>query len=88
MSPLQNIWHGNRFPFDESNDWWFSSGTKPSKPVDWAHSAARGVVVSLQERAGIKHELETQNIDEETRKEIVYEIANIIRAASKKGGAK
>lgn len=81
-TPKQQIRHGNEFPFDETDAWWDTDGKKPTKPKDWAHAAARGVITSLQDRRGIKHELDQSNIDEETRKEIVEEIASIIRAGS------
>lgn len=80
-SAKSDISHGNRFPFDASNDWWHSSGGKPPKPADWAHAAARGIIKNLQGRQGIKHELQEQKIDEETRKEIVETLAEIIRTA-------
>ena len=82
MTPKQLIKHGNEFPFDETDAWWDEDGEKPAKPKDWAHAAARGIIASLQDRVGIKHELEHSNIDEETRKEIIAEIAAIIRAGS------
>lgn len=82
MSPKRQIKHGNEFPFDESDAWWNDSGKKPSKPKDWAHSAARGIIAGLQDRQGIKHQLTTE-IDEDTRREIVEEIAGTIRAAAK-----
>lgn len=81
MSARSHIKHGNEFPFDASDAWWNDSGEKPPKPGDWSQSAARGVIASLQDRGGIKHELCQQNIDEETRREIVEEIASIIRYA-------
>jgi hypothetical protein len=76
-----DIKHGDRYPFDASNDWWHSSGGKPPKPVDWMHAAARGIIANLQDRQGIKHELEVQKIDEETRRELVASLAEIIRVA-------
>jgi hypothetical protein len=87
MSPREQIRHGNRFPFDAPDAWWEDSGhgSKPKtpKPKDWAHAAARGIIANLQDRGGIKHELEIQVIDEDTRKEIVEEMAAVIRAASR-----
>jgi len=82
MTPEKHIKHGNEFPFDESQEWWNDSGRKASKPKDRAHSGARGIVAALQARQGIKHELSQQKIDEETRREIVDELAAIIREAS------
>jgi hypothetical protein len=84
MTPLKQIKHGNAYPFDERDAWWNSDNEpqKPSKPKDWAHAAARGIIAGLQDRQGIKHQLTTE-IDEDTRREIVEEIASIIRAAAK-----
>ena len=78
MSPKQTIIHGNRFPFDASDAWW-SSRDKPCPPENWAHSAARGVIVDLENRQGVKHAL--AGIDEITRKEIVRDLARIILTA-------
>jgi hypothetical protein len=82
MTPKRQIKHGNELPFDESDYWWADVGTKPKRPTDWAHSAARGIIAALKDRQGIKHELEHYRIDEDTRREIVEEIAAIIRAAA------
>lgn len=72
MSAKQKLKHGNEFPFDSPDRW--------RAPKDWAHSAARGVIAELLTQVGIGHELE--NIDEETRKEIVAALSEIIREAS------
>lgn len=50
------------------------------KPKDWAEAAAVGIMWDLNDRGGIKHELE--NIDEEIRVEIIEHMAKIIRAAA------
>jgi hypothetical protein len=83
MTPKQHIKHGNDYPFDAPEKWWLeeSQSTPPPKPKDWAHAAARGIIASLQDRKGIKHELTTE-IDDETRVEIVAEIAAIIRSGA------
>jgi len=81
MTPQLRISVGNRWPFDGSDKWWANSNLPAAAPKDWAHSAARGIIEALQDRSGIKHELREQNIEEETRREIVEEIAEIIRAA-------
>lgn len=39
------------------------------------------MIKNLQGRQGIKHELQEQKIDEETRREIVETLAEIIRTA-------
>ncbi len=73
------IWHGNRFPFDAPDDWWNGGGANPPTPVDWAHSAARGVLADLQDRRTIKRGFE--GIDEDTRAEIIGSLSDIIRSA-------
>lgn len=60
---------GNAYPYDED---------RPC--VDWAHSAARGVLADLSDRSGIKWEL--ANVDDEVRNDIVDAVAAIIRAAA------
>ena len=74
---------GSDFPYDAPDSWWDSSATSvtpvPPPPTDWAHRAARGVIADLQDRRGIKQEF--NDIDEETRKEIVESLAAIIRSA-------
>ena len=83
-APKREIKHGNAYPFDAPDAFWNDDGSKPPPPKDWAHSAARGIISALQDRRGIKHELDEHNIDEETRVEIVSEIASIIRASAPK----
>lgn len=77
MTIKQTIKHGNRYPFDASDEWWEGDGDKPPKPASKYHAVARAVIADLQDRRGIKHELD--NIDEETRVEIIDTLANIIR---------
>lgn len=81
MSPQEHINLGNRYPFEETDHWWHASEGDPLDPQDWANSAARGIISSLQERKGIKKELDVHNIGEKTRKEIIAEIAAIIRTS-------
>lgn len=71
---------GARFPYDASDDWMESPGLPPA-PEDWAHAAARGIVADMMDRRGIKWGFE--EVDEETRIEIVERIAAIIRMAHK-----
>lgn len=73
--------HGAELPYDASDKWWASDGMPAPKADDWAHAAARGVLADLEDRRGIKWELE--KVDEETRVEIIQSIAAIIRLASK-----
>jgi hypothetical protein len=88
MSAKSDIKFGNRYPFDAPDEWWNpmpDNRPNPPAPIDWAHSAARGIIANLQDRRGIKHELDTHNIDENTRKEIVMDLADIIRTAYSAG---
>lgn len=87
MSPKQAIIHGNEYPYDETDAWWSSEDrTPPSLPEDWAHSAARGIIANLEGRAGVR--LALVHIDEAIRKEIVGDIARIIRNAHENPPAK
>ena len=66
---------GTKYPFDASDN------GRPRKPRDWAVVAARGVIANLMDRRGIKWAF--QDIDHDTRKEIVDSLAEIIRLAAK-----
>jgi hypothetical protein len=77
MMARLSIDKGNEYPFDAPDSWW--DARSPTPPNDWAHSAARGILIDLQDRGGIKHAL--YELDEEVRAEIVSAIANIIREA-------
>ncbi|WP_186058674.1 hypothetical protein [Burkholderia gladioli] len=70
-----------KWPFDASDAWWNDDSRYVAPPaVDSAHAAARAIIRDLSDRGGIKRGFE--NIDEETRVEIVAKLAAIIRAAS------
>ncbi|KGC15247.1 hypothetical protein DM48_350 [Burkholderia gladioli] len=70
-----------KWPFDASDAWWNDDSRYVALPaVDSAHAAARAIIRDLSDRGGIKRGFE--NIDEETRGEIVAKLAAIIRAAS------
>ena len=58
---------GSKFPFNG----------RPA--TDWAESAAQGILADLCDRRGIRQALE--DIDTETREEIVGTMADIIRTA-------
>lgn len=68
-----------RFPYDAPDKWWNSDGENPPVATDWAHLAARAVIINLQDRRGIKRGFE--DIDEDVRREIVESLAEIIRLA-------
>lgn len=77
--------HGAAFPYDGGVYFWGDKTLTPPPAVDWAHAAARGVIASLLGRPGIKHALEDENIDHETRAVIVRNLTAIIRHASEIG---
>jgi hypothetical protein len=78
----RDIKFGNQYPYDAPDSWRSNDiDQKAPPPVDWAHSAARGILSNLNDRRGIKQEL--RQIDESTRKEIVESVAEIIREAEK-----
>ncbi|RMT37171.1 hypothetical protein ALP50_200248 [Pseudomonas syringae pv. spinaceae] len=71
MSAKSSLEMGAEFPYDDSDT--------PSPAVDWAHAAARGVLADLGDRRGVGQELE--QVDDETRVELVQAVAEIIRLA-------
>jgi len=79
VTPAQRIEHGNRFPYDATDEWWNGDAKNPPTPRDAAHSAARGVIAELEDRRGIKNGF--SGVDEEIRAEIVSALAEIIRVA-------
>lgn len=72
MSAKSKLEMGEQFPYDDN-------GESPSPATDWAHSAARGVLADLEGRRGVGQELE--QVDNETRVELVQALAGIIRLA-------
>ena len=54
-------------------------GAIPPPAIDWAHTAARGVLADLCDRRGVKWELE--KIDHDVRAELTQSLACIIRQA-------
>ena len=77
----RNLDHGAAHPYDGGADFWEDRTPTPPPATDWAHAAARGVLAELMDLRGIKWALEDENIDHETRAEIVQSLAEIIRAA-------
>lgn len=82
MKPDRSLKHGASFPYDASDEWWYEeseASTPPPAATDWAHAAARGIVANLKDRRGIKDGF--NRVDEDVRREIVEDIATIIRLA-------
>jgi hypothetical protein len=73
--------YGAKHPYDGGADYWEDLAPTPPPATDWAHAAARGVLADLLDRRGIKWALDDEQIDHETRAEIVQSIAAIIRMA-------
>lgn len=68
--------------FDPNDPWWEDENhvsPDPSPAKDWAHRAARGIVNDLLDRRDIKFGF--HGVVEETRREIVETMAEIIRVA-------
>lgn len=74
MTAQNDLDSGRKYPYDQPDD---DESATPA--ADWAHAAARGILSNLKGRGGIGNELE--QLDEELRKEIVDEAAEIIRLA-------
>jgi hypothetical protein len=78
--------HGAKYPYDGGSAFCIDECPNPPPATDWAHAAARGVLADLLDRRGIKWAFEDEEIDHDTRKEIVESLAEIIRlAAAAKG---
>lgn len=83
-SPDFYLSFGDRFPYDAGEDFWrgssSSDGSSPP-PIDWAHRAARGIMADLDDRKGISESF--QEVDHETRADLVRSLAEIIRTAAR-----
>jgi hypothetical protein len=84
--PAFSLEHGNKFPYDAPDGWWDGPDASPPPATDWAHAAARGILGDLTDRHTIKWSFD--NIDEETRAEIVQSLAAIIRLAALSGAVR
>lgn len=62
-----DIEYGNKYPYASIES------------MDWSHQAARGIISNLMDRRGVKRGFE--NIDEDVKREIVNNMATIIRTA-------
>ena len=75
---------GAEWPYDAPDAWRDADAPGSPPPArDWAHAAARGILASLEDRRGIKHELD--DVDEDVRAEMVETFAGVIRAAARAG---
>lgn len=74
-----NLDFGAKFPYDAPDKWddTILSLVDLLPPKDWAHRAARGIISDLMDRRDIKFGF--HGVDEETRREIVETMAEIIR---------
>ena len=76
---------GGYYPFDAPTEWWDQTTINNSlenpapEPVDWAHSAARGVIDYVRSCRSIEHQ------DDQTRILIAADLADIIRLAAADG---
>lgn len=77
----RDLQQGSLRPYDAPDAWWQAPGVRPAlAPVDWAHTAARGILYDLSDRAGIKHAF--HHVDESVRADIVRDLADIIRESA------
>ena len=81
--PRRDLEAGERHPYDASDEWNHSIDRPPLPAKDWAHAAARGIVVDLCDRGKIKHGFE--NIDEDVRIDIIEKMTAIILLAHSNG---
>lgn len=75
----ETLEHGDKYPYDAIYDEEWDKSVAPEG--DWAVRAARGVIVELVGRNGLDDVL--QNIDTDTKAEIIQAMAGIIREAIK-----
>jgi len=81
MTAKQLLSHGDKYPYDAPDIWRDQLNPEPIPAEDWAHRAARGVLVDLTDRRGIKNGFD--DVDEDVRKDIVNSLASIIREAER-----
>lgn len=72
---------GKEFPYDFTYAEWELRKNSPPEDVDWALDAARGVLADLTDRRGIKQGF--CGVDDDIKKEIVRDLADIIRLAQR-----
>jgi len=83
---IDTLAHGQEFPYDATDEWLESTDDEPfGANAPWNVRAARGVIADLQDRRTIKWGFD--EVDEETRAEIVESLAAIILAAQTEKGA-
>ena len=83
---IDTLAHGQAFPYDATDKWLESIDDEPfGVNAPWNVRAARGVIADLQDRRTIKWGFE--EVDEETRAEMVESLAAIILAAHTEKGA-
>ena len=71
----------DKYPYDVPDGWADDPNRQPAAYEDWAHRAANGAVQSLQCRQGFDDVF--HGIEEDTRVEIVSELAEVIRTAKR-----
>lgn len=82
----QRLKMGQEYPFDGTDEWWQQNQDAdpkteaPADKLDWAVRAARGVIADLCDRRAIKNGFD--DIEADTRREIVETMAAIIRFAA------
>ena len=73
---------GDKYPYDVPDGWADDPNHQPVAHEDWAHRAANGAIQSLQCRQGFDDVF--HDIEEDTRVEIVSELAEVIRLANRR----
>jgi hypothetical protein len=74
MNAAQYLAEADKYPYE------LTPGDNPTPP-DWAHRASRGCLTELCDRKGLGNILD--EIDYDTRKDIIAALADIIREARK-----
>jgi hypothetical protein len=79
QSALNSLKQGADYPWDAGDQFEDDVEILPTLAQDWAHYAARGILADLTDRRGIKNGF--NNIDEQTRGDIVTKLRQIILVA-------
>ncbi len=90
----QSLTSSGYYPYDAPNCWWdrvIDHGVRsavgdPPEPVDWAHAAARGIILYAQNRDEGVIASAFEELGDQERCETANAIAEIIRLAAKDWG--
>lgn len=90
----QSLTSSGYYPYDAPNYWWdrvIDHGVRsdvgdPPDPLDWAHAAARGIILYAQNRDEGVIASAFDELGDQERSDTVHAIADIIRLAAQDRG--